>query len=429
MVIRKKDEILGTGDGVENVQPQRVEEALKVDSAQSAQPLVDVVTADNKAEKADNEPVINGNIAEAGQMGQPGQLFALKDDGKGFLQCQQVSLMLQDAPKVSIESLFHNGMWYKGGIAFLFGDAGIGKSTFATQIGRELCQARPSEFLAYMDFENDDDEFIVRYQTEDGEAVPFPNNFLRINPRWENTSAYLKAAESNRTTFFENFLKNEVKKAVETYKDDVDYFIIDNVSMLIPDGENTQKATEFMIWLKQLKASYGNQKSFLVLAHTPKVNKHLSLDANQMAGSKAFHKFTNTLIGMKEVPQYPQYIYIAELKNRAKERETQVLVYKRQKDNLSGLHFEYVGACMENDILNFIAGLEGLPDAMSEPEDNIISNKINMELQIKSMINQGYSESKIVKSLNLSSRSPVRTMKAHMRAQTRQMPAPVVHLS
>ena len=84
---------------------------------------------------------------------------------------------------------------------------------------------------------------------------------------------------------------------------------------------------------------------------------------------------------------------------------------------------------MENDILNFIAGLEGLPDAMSEPEDNIISNKINMELQIKSMINQGYSESMIVKSLNLSSRSPVRTMKAHMRAQTRQMPAPVVHLS
>ena len=54
MVIRKKDEILGTGDGVENVQPQRVEEALKVDSAQSAQPLVDVVTADNKAEKTDN---------------------------------------------------------------------------------------------------------------------------------------------------------------------------------------------------------------------------------------------------------------------------------------------------------------------------------------------------------------------------------------
>ena len=205
----KENEILGTGDGVENVQPQRVEEALKVDSAQSAQPLVDVVTADNKDEKADNEPVINGNIAEAGQTGQSGQQFALKDDGKGFLQCRQVSLMLQDAPKVSIESLFHDGMWYKGGIAFLFGDAGIGKSTFATQIGRELCQARPSEFLAYMDFENDDNEFIVRYQSEDGEAVPFPNNFLRINPRWENTSAYLKAAESNRTTFFENFLKNK----------------------------------------------------------------------------------------------------------------------------------------------------------------------------------------------------------------------------
>ena len=123
MLVSKENEILGTGGGVENVQPQRVEETLVQESAQSAQELVDVVTADNKDEKTDSEPVINGNVAKAGQTGQPGQLFALKDDGKGFLQCRQVSLMLQDAPKVSIESLFHNGMWYKGGIAFLFGDA------------------------------------------------------------------------------------------------------------------------------------------------------------------------------------------------------------------------------------------------------------------------------------------------------------------
>ncbi len=417
-----------TGDGIGNVQPQEAEEASLVNSTESGREI----NRDNRVEVEsngiDNEHIADSDgsgPADSGQFGQFGRPETVQvlpaNDESDFLQCRQVSSMLRSSPKVVIESLFHDGMWYKGGICFLFGDTGIGKTTLATQIGRDLGYLMPDDYVGYIDFENDDNEFVLRYQKEDGGVIEFPPNFLRFNPNWANASRYLKLSESGKSAYFETYLKQEVKKAVEKTKDLVDYFIVDNVSMLIPDGENTQKATEFMIWLKQLKASYGNQKSFMVLAHTPKVNKYALLDANQMAGSKSFHKYTNTLIGMKRVPDYPEYMYLGELKNRVKEESQEVVVYKRVKDDVLGLHFEELGPCKENLVPNFICSLSDNAHLMPASSQTVYDRKKAVDDKIASMLNDDMTEDEIVAALNLNSRSRVRTVKMHMRKQGMQL--------
>ena len=110
-----------------------------------------------------------------------------------------------------------------------------------------------------------------------------------------------------------------------------------------------------------------------------------------------------------------------ELKNRVKEESQEVVVYKRVKDNVSGLHFEEQGSCMESQVPNFICSLSDESHLKPVLSLTAPDRQKALDDKIASMLNDNLTEEEIVAALNLKSRSRVRTVKMHMKKQSLQL--------
>ncbi|MDE6552138.1 MAG: AAA family ATPase [Muribaculaceae bacterium] len=196
---------------------------------------------------------------------------------------RKASDWLKDAKKKPpIKPLWEAG-WDVGEICFLFADANVGKSLLAVQIGLEIAKIQP---ILYFDFELSDRQFLMRYQDENGNIYPFPENFIRV----QADLSKIEEDEDQTAVILEQIESLMIEN-------DAKVLILDNLSFIMIEAEKGAEAGRFMRRLKdRFKDEHG--WSVLILSHTPKRSLYNQITQNDLAGSKRLMNFVDTAVAI-----------------------------------------------------------------------------------------------------------------------------------
>ncbi|KKK47374.1 hypothetical protein LCGC14_3155850, partial [marine sediment metagenome] len=206
-----------------------------------------------------------------------------EESSPSVLSISTMNESLLQAAKLTVPQNLFSTFWFEGELCILFSDTNLGKSILAVQIGDSITSGkrifnipdrpRPQK-VGYLDIELFGKQFEARYIDGLGDHYKFSDNFHRL--------------EINPETIDEHdSLENQVLSDIESIskKNGIKVFIIDNITALITDFEKSKNAIRLMKTLNILKRREG--MSFLVLAHTPKVDNTKPITQNHLAGSKA----------------------------------------------------------------------------------------------------------------------------------------------
>lgn len=254
----------------------------------------------NEAEQGQNKPEVDDGI---------GKRKAMNDCIK------------EGAQQPENDALFLN-MIFKNETTILFGDTGKGKSTLAMNIADYISRGRyitgfnngqwdyrlskPLKVL-YADFELSEKQISNRSKQND-EFYFYSELFDRFSLKEDMENYY------NGNKSFEDNVFDAISK--ELTKDD-EVLIIDNITYLLTEAEKSKDAGNLLKKLKQLRRKYN--LTLLILGHTPKKPKETTLQLNDMAGSKYFVNFTDSVFALGEVNSSPNQRYIVHLKSRSSE--------------------------------------------------------------------------------------------------------------
>lgn len=250
-------------------------------------------------------------------------------------------------------------LWYRGDVACLFADSGMGKSILAVQFGDKL--ARQGIPVLYYDFEMTSAAMKARYASDQGDVYPFADLFYRPEVDF---SAF---TELNAT---EKVLEQVRRDLAATHAEVV---IIDNLTVVCPGSETGLEATRFMFSLKTLCQATGS--SLLVLAHTPKRDMTQPITQNDLAGSKRLFNFFDTVWALGKIDGEPDGRYFKQLKvrvGRLRYGEENVCMYKIMRDADTGyLRLEYMAKASERDMLPQPA-MAGKQKGLGKPLKSIV---------------------------------------------------------
>ncbi|MEO1627900.1 MAG: DnaB-like helicase N-terminal domain-containing protein [Bacteroidota bacterium] len=269
-------------------------------------------------------------------------------DDKSLLMTKTTNewiLKAQDDPDLDnmVGSLFQ-----KGQVCYLFGESGTGKSIFAVQIGEGI--ARGTNILddilvnecdpmvvSYIDFELSDKQFANRYTRSDDidEFYVFGDKFLRTRINDEFVD-YDKDMDS--------IIIAEIEQTIIREKTDV--IILDNLTYICGDTQDSSLAIKVMKKIKRLKKKYN--VSFLIIAHTPKRNKTMEITNDDMSGSKNLINFCDSAFAIGSDAQDERIKYIKQTKFRDSEqtynRDNVITCYiEKDLDHMTKFRFAKFG--------------------------------------------------------------------------------------
>ncbi len=247
---------------------------------------------------------------------------------------------LLQAAKLAVPQNLFSTFWFEGELCILFSDTNLGKSILAVQIGDSITSGkgifnipdrpRPQK-VGYLDIELFGKQFEARYADGFGGHYKFSDNFHRLEINPETIDEY-------------DSLENQVLSDIEriSQKNDIKIFIIDNITALISDFEKSKNAISLMKKLNILKRREG--MSFLVLAHTPKVDNTKPITQNHLAGSKALINLVDSAFAIGISVTNEKTRYLKQIKARYVEKEygaENVIVCHIKKEQDGMLHFVY----------------------------------------------------------------------------------------
>lgn len=262
----------------------------------------------------------------------------------------------------------YDGIIFGNTMVAIFSDTGLGKSTYAVQIGEAIALTQP---VLLLDCELSDKQFELRYRSAECKHHCFPTNFYRVTINSENIL--------NEKQIFEDIKAAAIGCGCKV-------LIIDNLTYLCNNSEKGDIASNFM---KQLKTLKDDGYTIIVLAHTPKLSPFRAISDCDMAGSRRLANFFDTMIAIGRSSQDPQWRYIKQVKgNRTAENKydsDNVLVCKltMQDDAL-----RMVKLCTDRE-RNHLKVLS--PEEEEHMEENIMILK-----------NQGYSYREIAAEVGVS---------------------------
>ena len=232
-----------------------------------------------------------------------------------------------------IQPLDEKSLWLQNDLCIFFGPAGVGKSIFVVGLAVEISK-KLQEKVLYFDFELSEREFMSRFTQE------FLGDF------------FCRAEPSN-----EELMTLEGRRMVDTIesiylKDKIKYYIIDNISIILEDPTNYDKAKRFVLMFKSLVDKYSDM-SILLVGHTPKRDKSAPVSSDTLAGSKALTNFCKSAFAIVPSVKDKNIVYVKQTKTRNGEcfySEDNVLAYKLiRKDN--NLIFNGLGTSKETEHL------------------------------------------------------------------------------
>ena len=263
-----------------------------------------------------------------------------------------------------IKPLDSKSFWLENDLSVFFGPAGVGKSIFAVAIAAEISK-KLNEKVLYYDFELDEREFMSRFTKEF-----LGPNFLRAEP----TSDDLKTLDGEQ-------MVNDIENAY--VKEKIKFYVVDNISIILEDPTNYDKAKRFVLGFKSLVDKY-HDISILLVGHTPKRDKALPVTADSLAGSKALTNFCKSVFAIMPSVKGKNIVYVKQVKTRNSELlydENNVIEYHLVK-KCDCLYFKEIGTSKESEHL--------FSDKNKSSKENDERNKRIMKLH-----NEGNSPRKI----------------------------------
>ncbi len=228
-----------------------------------------------------------------------------------------------------LQPLDTQSLWLENDLTIFFGPSGVGKSIFAVQTAIDVIK-KTGEPVLYLDFELSEREFMQRFSRDYlGElfyrAAPDAEELLTLNAR-KITDLVIKA-------YKERHFK---------------YFIIDNISIVLDDAMNYDKAKRFVLKFKSVVDKFP-EISIMLVGHTPKRDSSLPTSADNLAGSKALTNFVKSVFAIMPSIKGKDIVYVKQLKARnnvLRYGDDNVLVYERKKEG-NILLFKKIGESKE----------------------------------------------------------------------------------
>ena len=206
----------------------------------------------------------------------------------------------------------------------LFGDTGLGKSTFSMQMAIEMAAA--GKKVLYVNFELSQQQFSKKYPEK---AIPETLYIANI----DYTLMHDVTDQSS--------ILAEIEKLALEYETSV--IIIDNFTNLCINAKEGSEAGQVMLSLISLRMTHD--WTMLILAHVPKRKAGDPLSLNDLAGSKILSNLADNVVGLNKSKQGKDKRYLIQLKYRSMPIE---LDYKNVQEltlmmSEGYLHFEYGG--------------------------------------------------------------------------------------
>lgn len=236
---------------------------------------------------------------------------------KAILRSMTMDEALKEGKAEPIRKQLIGSLLREGDMCLMFGDEGTGKSVGAVQIGLAVAnglplfgdtvnfknECEPKKTLLF-DFELETPELFQRYN-EIGNAYKFGDNFRRVDMNPEN---------------FEGGDETAVLRTVQNIieKERPEFVIIDNLTWLTSEAQDTAVAATFMKMFLRLRKKLGF--TIIVIAHTPKRNTSEPLESKHMAGSSKLKDFAKNVIGISPSKLGDGIIYVKHLKMRNGEK-------------------------------------------------------------------------------------------------------------
>ena len=263
---------------------------------------------------------------------------------------------MKDASIKPIPRMLFSEFWHEGELCILFADTNTGKSILAVQMADRIArgqsdsiyrvEADPQQVL-YLDFELSDKQFEQRYSDDYRDHYQFHPHLYRV----EVDTDYEPLGT------FEEELEASIESVIASTGTRV--LIVDNVTYLKTQSTEAAKdALPLMKMLSRLKKKYN--LSILVLAHTPKRDHHQPITVNDLAGSKHFSNFADSVFTIGQSHRDPSLRYLKQIKARATEKmydSNYVMVCRIEKER-NFLGFVHVGFDKEYAHLRQPDGIE-----------------------------------------------------------------------
>lgn len=206
----------------------------------------------------------------------------------------------------------------------LFGDTGLGKSTFAMQMAIEIAQK--GHRVLYVNFELSQQQFAKKYPQKE-----IPDGLLIANIDYSLMHDVTD----------QSCILGEIEKIALSHS--ATFIVIDNLTNLCINSKEGGEAGNVMLKLISLRMTHN--WTMLILAHVPKRKATDPLSLNDLAGSKIISNLADNVIGLNRSRVAKEKRYITQLKYRSFPIE---LDYKNVQEltllmSDGFLHFEFGG--------------------------------------------------------------------------------------
>jgi RecA-family ATPase len=280
-------------------------------------------------------------ISEVIEIDEQDELFTMKDAND----------WLKNASERPVPKMLFGKFWFENELSILFADSNLGKSILAVQIGNNIGIGRAFEPftveaaaqpILYFDFELTDKQFENRYSDGYQGHYVFNGNFYRAEMNMDVSMPQSFATDAD-------FLISSLERLI--VQSGIKVVIVDNITYLASETEQSKTALNLMKQLKALKTRYS--LSMLVLAHTPKRDLTQPITGNDLQGSKMLMNFCDSAFTIGQSSSDKDLRYLKQIKQRNTEQVyglTNVCLCQVIKP-LNFLQFEFVNYGNELDHL------------------------------------------------------------------------------
>ena len=306
-------------------------------------------------------------------------------ENKGLFKVKTANKWIEQAKTRPIPKMLFGELWFENEICILFADTNLGKSILAVQIGNSISKGEhingfkleaKKQSILYFDFELSYKQFENRYSKDFKQHYCWDNNFLRVEIDPDS--------EMPEKETFESFLNNSLERSIIETGSKI--LIIDNLTYLKAETEQSKDALPLMKHLKALKSKY--ELSILALAHTPKRDLSKPITRNDLAGSKMLINFVDSCFSIGESHGDKHLRYIKQVKARNTE-----IIY--DTENVAVCQIDKPHNFLQFEFVEYGSEMEHLKHISKEDRETNISKAKELSLQ-------GMSQRKIAKELSVS---------------------------
>ena len=241
-----------------------------------------------------------------------------------FMNVQPMNSFIEEGQQLAEPKELIQNVVVEGETTILFGDTGLGKSTFAIQMGIEM--AEQDKRVLYVNFELSKRQLSRRFHGKE-----ISDNLFCV------TVDYSKMLD---VTDQERVLSEIESHALEHH---ADVIIIDNLTNLCINSKEGSEAGRVMLRLISLRMVHN--WTMVVLAHVPKRNASDPITLNDLAGSKIISNMVDNVVAINRSKKDKDMRYLIQLKSRS----SSIVLDSNHVQELTlsesdgYLHFEYGG--------------------------------------------------------------------------------------